>query len=149
METGFITQVFIPPDIFHDNLVRQEIKTRLIDSYHNMKTREEVVKINKTIIIFRYGRVSDVRSLLEINGDYRVESYITIFEGLNAHRLFNSLWLFIPAPCEITLIGAVQYRIRRENPDEYQVDIGKICGEQSIRLIRISDYIYNLSTNSY
>lgn len=142
MEIGFTTQVFIPPHLFLDTLVRQEIKTRLIDSYHNMTTHEEVVKINKAIIIFRHGRISDIQSLLPIYGDYRVESYTTIFEGLNVHHLFNDLWTFNPAPCEITLIGAIQYRIRRYDPEEYQIDIGKMCGEQSVRLIRISDYIY-------
>lgn len=143
MEIGFTTRIFIPQHLVFDNLVRQTIKTHLIESYNNMTTREETIKINKNAIIFHHGRTDDIKTLSPIQGDYWVETYTTTFEGLHIHRLFNDLWWFHPAPCELTLIGAMQYRISRYNPDEYQINIGKMCGEQSVRLIRISDYIYN------
>jgi len=145
MNNRFITRIFIPIKINKKSRVRSEIKTRLLESYYDISTREEKVMIDGSILFFQHGLENDIEKLPypPIEYNYKFEKYITSFEGIHSKKLFRTLWEFIPVQCEISLIGAIQYRIKHRDQVEYHIDIGEICGEESLRLIRISEYDYH------
>lgn len=144
MNNRYVTRVFVPATKIKENSVRQAVKEHLFHSYQDMSTHDEEITIKDARLLFQHGIERDILTLPFpiLEEEYRIEVYTTSFEGLHANRLFDSVWSFRPIMCEMNYVGAVQYRIKNKDLPNYSIDIGEMCGEESVRLIRISEYTY-------
>jgi hypothetical protein len=136
-------------DYRDDETIRKKIKKYIMESYKCMNLDVTKSETSDKLVIFQKGQYDAVKGIEipKVSEKTRVETYVTDFEGIKVGELFSKKIRFDPIECEMTLLGAIQYRISKKILEkDYKVDIGQYCGEESIRLIRISTFSYDIKT---
>jgi len=148
MQQKLMVRIIFSEDFWDNKEVREKIKNYITQSYKDITFHTDKIIISNIGVIFQKGQFNIINFLKtpKISKKTRIETYVTTFEGIKVGNLFKNIFFFEPIGCELTLLGAMQYRILN-NPleKEFKIDIGKICGEESVRFIRISSFSYKIS----